>query len=194
MANIVMARSSVDVQVPAGESITVFSQDTARIYQRVGEAKNSLGTVASTQQAFGPFASGATVVIDTGEYSAIYGVGASPVIRELLSHKIQRAPAAINAGGAIPLAALFGGVINANAGLLGVTGTLPAGATIDSAGDFRVDDAFDWSIISTGLGAFTVGASAGHTVVGSASVGSAQSGVFRTRKTGTNAFVTYRIG
>lgn len=194
MARIVFARSSVDIRVPEGESIAVFTQEQVEVFQKSGEVRTPLGTVTATQQTFGPFLSGATISLDAGDYSAIYAVGVTPIIRDMLVQQIQRAPEAINASGAIPLTALYGGVINATAGLLGVTGTLPTGAAIEALGDFRVDDSFDWHVISTGLGTFTVAASAGHTLVGAGGVGSAMSGVFRTRKTAINTFVTYRIG
>jgi len=194
LARIVFAQSRAEVTVPSGESIVVFCQESARVGQKSDNVTTPIGTVTAGQQTFGPFLANAVIVLEAEDHSIIYGVGVSPFIRELVGHKIQRTPAAINAAGAIPLFALFDGVINASAGLLGITGTLPTGAIIDSAGDFRMDDSFDWHVISTGLGTFTLGGSAGHTVVGSPGVGSGTSGVFRTRKTGTANFVSYRIG
>lgn len=188
-----VGKSSLDIVVPSGESILVFCQESAQVFQRVGDSRNLLDTVRSGQQTFGPFASGAIIIIDAGEHSVMYAIGATPLLRELVRSKIQRAPTAISASGAIPLSALFNGVINANAGLLGLTGTLPTGAVIEAALDFRADDSFDWNIISTGLGTYTIAASAGHTIVGTAGVGSTQSAMFRTRKTAANTFVTMRI-
>lgn len=189
----VVAKSSTEIVVAPGESILVFCQETAQIFERAGGSRNLLGSVSASSQTFGPFVSGASIIIDAGEYMAWYAVGTSPVMREMISYKIQRVPTAINAAGAIPLSALINGVINASAGLLGVTGTLPSGAAIDAASDFRIDDAFDWHVISTGLGTFTIGAAAGHTIVGAAGVGSTQSAHFRTRKTAASTFVTMRI-
>lgn len=189
----VVGKSRTDVVVPAGQSIMVFCQDSASVYEIVGASRNLLGTVSGRSQTFGPFAGGANISIDAGEYVAWYNVAMSPVMTEMIVYRIQRAPIAINAAGAIPLSALVTGVINGGAGLLGITCTLPTGADIDASSDFRVDDAFDWYVISTGLGTFTVGASAGHTIVGTAGVGSTQSGHFRTRKTAANTFVTMRI-
>lgn len=188
-----VGKSSLDIVVPSGESILVFCQESAQVFQRVGESRNLLDTVTSGQQTFGPFASGANIIIESGEYMVMYSVGVSPVMRELIGYRIQRAPVAINASGNIPLSAIISGVINANAGLLGLTGTLPTGSTIDAASDFRVDDAWDWYVISTGLGSYNIAASSGHTIVGNASIGSTQSGKFRTRKSAANTFVTMRI-
>lgn len=190
----VVAMSSVEVVVPSGQSILVFCQDSATIWHKTDSGNVNLGTVNAGQQSFGPFAKSETVIIDAGEYLAWYSVGTSPIMREMIGYKIQRAPVAINSSGAIPLSALFNRVINASAGLLGLTGTLPTGAVIDASSDFRVDDAFEWYVISTGLGTYNIAASAGHTIVGASGVGSAQSAHFVTRKSAANTFVTMRIG
>lgn len=189
----VVARSSAEVVVPAGQSILVFCQESAQVSRRTGEDRALLGSLTSGQQTFGPFASGADIVIDAGDYMVMYAVGVSPIMREFIGYKIQRAPVAISASASIPVSALVTGVINVNAGLLGLTGTLPTGASLDAASDFRTDDAFDWAVISTGLGAYNLAPSAGHTIVGASSIGSAQSATFRTRKTAANTFVTMRL-
>ena len=193
MANIVMARSSERVAVLSGQSITVFTQDSVVISQDVAGVKTPLGTVTASQQMFGPFASGAIIVIDSGALSVLYAVGSSPILREMIGNRVQRAPIAINAAGAIPASALANGLISSSS-LLGITCTLPTGTAMDAVSDFRMDDSFDWSVMAVGLFGFTVGASAGHTIVGAATVGSGTSGEFRTRKTATNTFITYRIG
>lgn len=193
MANIVMARSSERVTVPSAQSITVFTQDSVVVSQDVGGVITPLGTVTAGQQMFGPFASVATIVVDAGSLPVFYAFGASPLISEMIGNHVQRTPIAINAAGAIPLSAMANGVITSNS-LLGITCTLPAGATIDAAMRMRVDDSFDWCVMAVGLFGFTVGTAAGHTIVGGATVGSGGAGTFRTRKTAANTFITYRIG
>lgn len=192
MPNIVMARSSARISVPSAESITVFTQDSAVVSQDVAGVPTPIGTVTAAQQTFGPFASGAMISIDAGALPAMYATGSAPILREMIGHMIQREPVAINAAGAIPARALANGIITSNS-LLGITCTLPTGTEIDRMSDFRMDDAFEWCVIAAGLFGFTVGASAGHTIVGPAGVGSGSAGYFRTRKTGTNTFVTYRV-
>lgn len=192
MPNIVMARSSARIVVPDAQSITIFTQDSADVSQDVSGVVTPLGTVTASQQTFGPFSGGATVVIDAGALPAFHATGSSPILREMMGHMIQRAPVAINAAGAIPVSALANGIITSNS-LLGITCTLPTGAAIDSMSNFRMDDAFEWCVIAAGLFGFTVGASAGHTIVGPAGVGSGTAGYFRTRKAGANTFVSYRI-
>lgn len=193
MSNIVMARSSERVSVPSGQSITVFTQGSSNVSQDVGGVITLLGTVTSSQQMFGPFASATTVVIDTGSMSTFYAFGTSPIIREMIGNRVQRAPISINAAGAIPASALTNGLISSNS-LLGITCTLPTGTSMEAVTDFQIDDSFDWAVMAVGLFGFTVGAAAGHTIVGAAVVGSGTSGEFRTRKTALNTFVTYRIG
>lgn len=192
MPNIVMARSSERISVPSAESITVFTQDSAVVSQDVASVPTPIGTVTATQQTFGPFASGAMITIEAGSLPALYAIGSTPILRELMGHMIQREPIAINAAGAIPARALANGIIT-SASLLGITCTLPTGTEIDRMGGFRMDDAFEWCVIATGLFGFTVGASAGHTIVGPSVVGSGTAGYFRTRKTATNTFITYRV-
>lgn len=192
MPNVIMAMSSASIVVPSAQSITVFTQSTAQVFQVVSGSPSPIGTVTSAQAMFGPFASGATISITTGQLPDYYDVNAAPVIRELIDYKVQRTPIAINAAGAIPASAIASGLISSNS-LLGITCTLPTGAAVEAISDFRIDDAFDWCVMAVGLFGFTVGASAGHTIVGSASVGSGTSAGFRTRKTAANTFVTYRI-
>lgn len=76
--------------------------------------------------------------------------------------------------------------------------TLPLGTLTDaglSGGTLPVGTSFDWSVINLGSasGAVTMTASSGHTYVGNATVAIATSATFRTRKTATSTFVTYRI-
>jgi hypothetical protein len=192
MPNFVMARSSARITVPDAQSITVFTQDSADVSRDVSGVVTLLGTVTGGQQTFGPFAGGATIIIAAANYLTMYGIGATPVLRETIHYIIQRAPIALDTAQAIPVRALVNGVITSNS-LLGITCTLPTGAALDVISDFRMDDAFEWCVIAAGLFGFTVGASAGHTIVGAAGVGSGTSGYFRTRKTATNTFITYRV-
>jgi hypothetical protein len=85
------------------------------------------------------------------------------------------------------------------------TYTLPTGTLTDAALRFSANDAFDWVLINLSAAAVdtvTVAAGANHTVVGNMIVQSSHSttggiygnsGQFRTRKTGANTYVTYRI-
>ena len=82
---------------------------------------------------------------------------------------------------------------------------LPTGTLCEGGATFAVDTCLDWSLINLSAAAIdtiTVTAGADHTIVGNPIVQSAHastggvmgnSGMFRTRKTALNTFVTYRI-
>lgn len=192
MPNIVMAMSSSTVTVPAGQSITVFTQADAKVYQVVSSTPSLLDTVTTSQMMFGPFANGAEILIVAGQLPAVYSIGSAPVIPNFMSHIVQRAPIIMNTGGAIPAAALSNGIITSNS-LLGISCSLPTGASIEAISNFRADDAFDWCVMAVGLFGYTVTASAGHTFMGAAAVSSGTSGYFRTRKLAANSYITYRV-
>jgi len=81
--------------------------------------------------------------------------------------------------------------------------TLPTGTNMDGGGTFVNDTAFDWSITNLAAAAadtITITANTNHTIVGNPIVNSSHSStvadssaVFRSRKTATNTWVTYRI-
>lgn len=104
----------------------------------------------------------------------------------------QPAPSAVNATATITSAALLTGIITSTTAAA-VTGTLPTGTLLDAASGLLVGEAFDWSVIATGANAFTVAPGTGHTIVGGAVVATATTGLFRSRKSAANTFITYRI-
>jgi hypothetical protein len=108
----------------------------------------------------------------------------------------QPAPTAVNATATLTIAQLLTQIITSTTAAA-VTGTLPTGTLADAGlmgGLSGANTSFDWSVINTGSNAFTVAAGSGHTLVGSGTVAAAASGRFRSRKTATNTFVTYRLG
>jgi hypothetical protein len=79
-----------------------------------------------------------------------------------------------------------------------VAATLPLGTDTDAGffgGLAKVGDSFEWSLINLGSssGAVTMTANTGHTYVGAAVVAIATSARFRTVKTATGTFITYRV-
>jgi hypothetical protein len=72
---------------------------------------------------------------------------------------------------------------------------LPTGTLMDTNVQSAFTDmGFDWSFINTGAsGSNTVTAGTAHTIVGSGAVAFGTSARFRSRRTGTNTWVTYRI-
>jgi hypothetical protein len=108
---------------------------------------------------------------------------------------LQGAPGALNATGTLT-AALIGTGIVTSTSAAGVTATLNTGELMDDAfaKEIEIGEAFDWSVINTGPNTFTVTAAAsGHTVVGAGAVATTTSGLFRTRRTAVDTWVTYRL-
>lgn len=197
MSNIIYPQGSATVTIPAAESIAVFTEGSADVFQVVGypnlpSTQDLAGTVVNGTTVFGPYASGATIIIEAGAAGALYEVGVAPVIAETKASQVQGDPVALNATGAITAAAILGGIVTSTTAAA-VAGTVPTGAVMDAATEMAVGDSFDWSVIATGANAFTVTAASGHTLVGTAVVATVTSGLFRTRKTAADTFVTYRL-
>jgi len=189
--------TSTKITVPATESIAVYTEGTATVYRIVGypnqpDTRDNIGIVSAGQTVFGAYASGATIVIEASADKVYYEVGAAPSVPQA-SSGTQGDPVAVDVTGAVSAAAMLGGIVTSTTAAA-VAGTVPTGTVMDGASEFAVNDSFDWSVIATGANAFTVTAAADHTIVGTAAVASTTSGLFRTRKTDTNTFVTYRIG
>lgn len=107
-------------------------------------------------------------------------------------NETQAVPLSLNSTGTISTAMILNGIVTSTSGA-GVTATLVAGATMDAAGSFDIGESFDWSVINTGGNTFTVTASSGHTLIGVGAILTVVSASFRTKKTATNTFVTYKL-
>lgn len=109
----------------------------------------------------------------------------------------QGAPTAIAATATLTITQLLTAIVTTS-GTVAIILTLPTG-TLTDAGitgpALPVNGSFDWAVINTGTssGAVTVAAGTGHTLVGGAALAIGTSAGFRTRKTATNTFVTYRV-
>lgn len=198
MSQIIYEHGEATVVVAATESVAISTKGTAQVYQITGypdrpSTRALIGTVSNTQTVFGAYSAGTTLVIEAGADSVLYQSGVAPVVTELYASQIQIAPVALNATGPITAAAIIGGILTSTTAAA-VAGTVPTGTVVDAAAEFAIGDSLDWSVIATGANALTVTAAAGHTLVGTAVVATATSGLFRTQKTAANTFVTYRIG
>lgn len=198
-SNIIYKQGSVDVVVPATESIAVYTKDVAVVSQIVGypnqpDKVSQLGTVTNGETVFGAYASGATIRIEGQAADTLYAVGVAPVVIEEKASQTQGDPVAVNVTGAVSATAIVGGIVTSTTAAA-VAGTIPTGAVMDASGEFAIGDSIDWTVINTGgANAFTVTGASGHTVVGAAAVANSTSGLFRTRKTAADTFITYRIG
>jgi hypothetical protein len=197
--------NSGDVTIPAGESIAVFCQGSAQVYRKIGfpnypDQVTLIGTVNNSQTVFGPYASGATIIVEaSGGVVAFYEVGTDPVVQQTrLNVQVQVTPAVIADGGSMAFTAanLLTGLVTATP-TAGRNIQLPTGAAMDLATGIEINESFDWSLITLAAFALTItqGAS-GHTIVGAAATAatSGSAARFRTRKTAADTFVTYRLG
>ena len=201
MSSLLAPQGTVTVSVPAAESIAVFCQGTAAVSRLVGfpnypSQQTLIGTVNNGQTVFGPYATGADIVIDaSGGIQCLYEVGVSPQVQQQrLLAPVQVAPGVLNATGTLTVALCLNGIVTSTSAAA-VVATLDTGAVWDLASAWLVNESFDWAVINTGPNTFTVTAAAsGHTVVGAGAVTTGTSGQFRTRKTAADTFVTYRLG
>jgi hypothetical protein len=110
----------------------------------------------------------------------------------------QGAPTAVNSTATLTIAQMLTFIITCTSASA-VSLTLPTGTLTDAGilgGALANNFSFEWEIINLGSssGAVTVVAGATHTIVGNAVTAISTSSRWRTRKTATNTFITYRIG
>lgn len=182
--------SSAAVAIPASARLAVYSTS----FYQVTQVNNNIRTLlfaGAGPYVSSTFASAANVEIAGGDRASLfYSVGTAAFIPEFAT---QPTPGTLNATGTLTAALVFGGIVTSTTAAA-VTATLDTGTIFDAAQTFAIGDYVDWTAINTGgTNAFTVTASTGHTVVGTAAVAANTSGRFRTTKTAANTFVTYRL-
>ena len=204
MANIVAQNGRATVVIPAGESIAVYTQGQAQVSRTIGfpnfpDQTTLLGTVTNGQTVFGPFAGGATIVVESvSAIPVLYETGTSPVVQQWrLSQQVQVTPTVIADGGSMAFAPadILSGYVTATP-TTARNIQLPTGAAMDLSSEFLINDSVDWTLLTNAAFALTVTAGAsGHTVVGAMATGATSGSVarFRTRKTAADTFVTYRL-
>lgn len=198
MSSIIYQQGTATFTVPASSSVAVFTRDSATVfsvgnYPNIPASLNQIGVVLpGVVTTFGPFTVATVVQVQGGAGETYYSVGTAPAITDRQAFQIQGAPVAVDVTGAITSAAIQGGIVTSSTAAA-VAGTLPTGTVLDAASTLAIGDSFDWSVINTGPNTFTVTAATGHTIVGTATVATVTSGLFRTRKTAANTFVTYRL-
>lgn len=197
MQNTVYPRGSQEIVVPAGSKIAIYTRGTAKLSQKLSfvnypNAVSPITSVSNDQYVSSAFSAASTVILEAGAAPVYYEVGTAPVVGSEYAQQIQGTPVAVDATGAVSSAAMIGGIVTSTTAAA-VAGTVPTGTVLDAAAQFNIGDSFDWSVINTGPNTFTVTAATDHTLVGAAAVATATSGLFRTRKTAANTFVTYRL-
>lgn len=138
-----------------------------------------------------------------------YGSSSSPANNAaILTHSIfgkmiypvQPNPTTLNSTATLTIAQLLTYII-VSSPTSAINFTLPTGTLSDTGitgGGVASpnNSSFSWSIINTSSTAgatITLIAGTGHTIVGSTTVAIGTSATFKTRKTATNTFVTYRL-
>lgn len=186
--NTISALGSITIQVPAGQSINVFSLGgSTRVFKQSGGPSTSTGAgpiryeeetsspVVANEVTFGPYTNATKVRIDAGPQGAWYAVGALAAANPILvpmtrPARTQFAPVTYNTTASFLSADLMKGLVTSTH----TTGatlnlTLPTGALLDAAAGIKVNQAIEWTWINLSAAAadsVTLNAATGHTIVG----------------------------
>lgn len=203
MSNVIAVSGKATVTIPANESIAVFTQGESQVSRTIGfpqypDQTTLLGTVRNGQTVFGPYSTGAIIVVEsTGSQPVYYETGTAPQVQQLrLSVQVQDTPTNIADGGAMAFtaASLLGGIVTATP-TASRNVQLPTGAAIDLVSEFAINDSIDFSVVTLAAFALTVTVNTGVTIVGAAATAATTGSTarFRLRKTAADTFVVYRI-
>jgi len=196
--NIVYPYGEATVSLAASDKIAVYSEDACKItaldgYPNVPSTESVVANVAaSTLYQSAAVTAASTYKVYAGASPVVYEVGASADVKAIHQHAYQGDPVALNATGTVTAAMILGGIVTSTTAAA-VAGTVDTGAIMDAASSWAIGDSVDWTVITTGANAFTVTASAGHTLVGNMVVAAGKAGLFRTRKTAADTFITYSL-
>lgn len=160
-----------------------------------GTGLSVLGTGVATFLGTPTSANLASALTDeTGSSKVVFST--NPAFAGII-YKNQPTPTAQNTSVSLTIAQLLTQIITTTS-TTAVTLTLPTGTLMDGGVPATLinDDSFDWSVINLGSGAGAVTmapAASGHTYVGNTTIAISTSARFRSRKTATATWVTYRI-
>lgn len=199
MSNSIIAlQGTATVTLTAGQSIALNSPTETTVFEQVGfpnyPSQDDLESTFTGYEVLGPYASGATLVVNAGAAEVAYQVGIAPVV---FGSNYQATPTTQNSAATLTTAKVMSGLITTTQ----TTGAtiavlLPNGADMELAAQFDVGDYFDWVLVNLSTGSNTVtitNASSGNNINGNAVVAVTSSARFRTYKTATDTFATYRI-
>lgn len=196
--SIIASQGSATVTLTAGQSIALNSPTETTVFEQVGfpnyPSQDDLESTFTGYEVLGPYASGATLVVNAGAAEVAYQVGIAPVV---FGSNYQATPTTQNSAATLTTAKVMSGLITTTQ----TTGAtiavlLPNGADMELAAQFDVGDYFDWVLVNLSTGSNTVtitNASSGNNINGNAVVAVTSSARFRTYKTATDTFATYRI-
>lgn len=195
---IVYPQGKKTVTLSANESIAVQTQGICQVfkqatYPNLPATVSQIGTVNNTETVYGPYTSGAVIILEAGAADVAYETGISPVVLAQRTAQTQGTPGVLNATGALTSAMMLAGITTSTTAAA-VAGTVPTGTQLDlDIEGMQIGQSFDWTVITTGANAFTVTAASGHTLVGNMVVAAGKAGMFRTRKTAVATYVTYSL-
>lgn len=203
MSNVIAVSGKATVIISANDSIAVFTQGEAQVSQTIGfpnypDQTTLIGTVRAGQTVFGPYSTGAVIVVEsTGSQQVYYEAGTAPQVKQdRLNAQIQEAPTNIADGGAMAFtaASLLNGIVTSTP-TASRNIQFPTGTALDRASEFMVNDSIDFSVVTLAAFALTVTVNTGVTIVGAAATAATTGSAarFRLRKTAANTFVAYRI-
>jgi len=200
MSNSVIAsQGTAEVVVPANESVALLSITQTQVFKVVGfpnyPEQNDLESTFTGYKVLGPYSAETTLIINAGAAPVEYQIGVAPVV---FGSNYQGTPTTQNTAATLTTAKVMSGLITctqATGATIAVL--LPTGANMELAAQFDVGDFFDWALVNNSVaGTDTVtitNASSGNNINGPAVVANATSAMFRTYKTATDTFATYRI-
>jgi hypothetical protein len=196
--SIVASQGLATVTLTAGQSIALNSLTETTVFEQVGfpnyPSQNDLEATFTGYDVLGPYASGATLVIEAGAAPVAYQVGIAPVVAGV---NYQATPTTQNSAATLTTAKVMSGLITTTQTTGGTIAVLlPNGADMDLAAQFDVGEYFDWVLVNLSTGSNTVtitNAASGNNINGNAVVAITSSARFRTYKTAADAFATYRI-
>lgn len=199
MSNSVIAsQGTAEVVVPANESVALLSITQTQVFKVVGfpnyPEQNDLESTFTGYKVLGPYSAETTLIINAGAAPVEYQIGVAPVV---FGSNYQGTPTTQNTAATLTTAKVMSGIITttqATGATIAVL--LPNGADMELAAQFDVGDFFDWGLVNLSTGANTVtitNAASGNNINGAAIVAVTSSARFRTYKTATDTFATYRI-
>lgn len=196
--SLVALQGTAEVSIPANESIALLSATETEVYKVVGfpnyPSQNDLESTFTGYKVLGPYSAATTLIIQAGAAEVQYQIGVAPVV---FGSNYQGTPTTQNSAGTLTTAKVMSGLITctqATGATIAVL--LPNGADMELAAQFDVGDYFDWGLVNLSTGANTVtitNAASGNNINGAAIVAVSASAQFRTYKTATDTFATYRL-
>lgn len=188
------ASSSVSTQSGFSASANLIGATT-----NYGFWSGNTAAITSGKTSYG-FYSAVNIASGGGTTWGFYGAGtawnyfAGPVILDDELWVDAPAPTAKSTTATLTAAELKTGIISTTG--TSYTVTLPTGTAIDagfSGIPANVDIGFDFSVVNTASGTITIAVNTGVTSLGTLTIATATSAIFRLRRTAANTYVVYRL-